>query len=660
MDEFKKIDLGPAVDTRMDPNSSSDSSSEGMARSRKKFPKFLKITLGAILVLILISVPLIVFPAIKVYNSALKTQAQAKKVWDAAKTQNVTLAKEELVKTKKSLAETQKDLNALGFVHFIPILAWYYNDTDHILKAMNHGLDAAGVLVDAIEPYVDVLGLKGKGSFVMGSAEERIKVAVQTMGKITPRIDDISTSLVLAQKEIDQVNPNHYPPIFGGKKVRDQLITAKKVADEGFVLVDQARPLIKILPSLLGESKEKKYLVIFQNDKEIRPTGGFMTAYAIFRLDKGIIHVDRASDMYTLDKSLLKRGKAPRLISEYLPKVSTFNLRDSNLSPDFINSMDTFNSLYQDASDKVDVDGIIALDTNVLVSTIKILDDEVYGGGERFTSQIDKNCNCPQAVYLLERLTDQPLSIDIRVTSLAAVQAARKDIIGVLMYAIMEKALKSSPKKYWGPLIQDLIKQTNEKHVLFYLFDKKAQGGLEALNAAGRIKKFDGDYLHINDANFGGAKSNLFVKEAVSQSIDVGSDGSITKTIVIDYRNPFAPSNCNEEQGGLCLNATLRDVIRVYVPKGSVLLDSQGSEVKVTSYEELDKTVFEGFLTVRPLGKATYTLKYKLPFKVANSHLPLLIQKQPGTDSQEYTVKVKGREVDKFLLQTDKELNLTL
>ena len=72
------------------------------------------------------------------------------------------------------------------------------------------------------------------------------------------------------------------------------------------------------------------------------------------------------------------------------------------------------------------------------------------------------------------------------------------------------------------------------------------------------------------------------------------------------------------------------------------MVSSQGSEVKVTTAEDLGKTVFEGFLTVRPLGTAVYNIKYTLPFKAKNNILPLLIQKQPGTDKNEYIIKVNG------------------
>jgi hypothetical protein len=105
----------------------------------------------------------------------------------------------------------------------------------------------------------------------------------------------------------------------------------------------------------------------------------------------------------------------------------------------------------------------------------------------------------------------------------------------------------------------------------------------------------------------------------------------------------------------------LRDWIRIYVPKGSKLIDSKGSEVKISSYEELGKSVFEGFLTVRPKGKATFTISYTLPFKLKRSSpLPILIQKQPGTDNNKYAIRVNGKEIESFPLVTDKEIKIKL
>ncbi len=638
MEGFGRIDL-------KDNASASVKNNNGLLKRKK-----ILIPLLVIIVLGLFSLFFVVLPAQRTYASARKAYTQAKKAVDAIKKQNVVVASSELKKAKEDLKETQEDLLALSFLRFVPIASGYYNDADHLIKAGSYGLDAASVLVGAIEPYADLLGFKGQGSFVMGSAEQRIQTAVMTMGKITPKIDEVSSSFVLAQKEINAVNPNHYPGFIMDGKIKNQLLQIQDIAGKSVTAIDEARPLIKVLPSLLGETKEKKYLVLFQNDKELRATGGFITAYAIFRIDKGIIHVDASDDIYNLDNRMTKRAKAPEPILKYLPKVTTFNLRDSNLSPDFIESMKTFESMYDSIPGKTKVDGIIALDTHVLVSTIKILDDEVFAAGIKFNTKQDPRCNCPQVIYVLEDNISRPVNYQ---------KSGRKDLLGALLYSIMEKSLKSSPKIYWGPLIQDLLNEANQKHVLFYLYDKEAQGGIEALNAAGKIRDFEGDYLHINDVNFAGAKSNMYVSQSVTQNIDIQSDGTITKTVTIDYKNPYPPSDCNLERGGLCLNAEFRDWLRIYVPKGSKLIDSQGSEVKITTSEDLGKTVFEGFLTVRPLGKASYTLKYSLPFKLAaGSSLPLLIQKQPGTDKNKYEIKLKGRIIEKFDLLTDKETKI--
>ncbi len=612
-------------------------------RMGKRYPIALSIVA---LILLMIGIP-----AYATYKSGLKTYRQAKLVSAALKSQNIELASTEIEKTKKSLAETQRNFHFLIGFKIVPIASWYYNDVDHMLNAGKHGLDSATIATDAVKPYADVLGLKGQGSFDSGSTEERIKTAVLTIGKITPEIDKISEKLDLIKNEIDQVDPKHYPTFIFGKKIQTQLASVKSLTNDSATFVSDAKPLVKVLPSLLGENEEKKYLVLFQNDKELRPTGGFLTGYAIIKIDKGIIKLDRSEDIYNLDDSIPNKKRAPAPILKYLPKVSTLNLRDSNLSPDFIESMKVFKSMYDTAGQKVEVDGIVAIDTHVLVNTIKILDDTITAGGVTFNTQNDDRCDCPQVIYALEDNISRPVNY---------VKTDRKGLLGDLLSAIMTKALTSSPKIYWGPLFQSFIQGANEKHILAYLYDEEAQKGIEGLNAAGKIQEFDGDYLHINEASFSGAKVNIFLQEEVENSYSE-KDGEITKTVTIKYKNPYPPSDCNLERGGLCLNAEYRDWIRIYVPKGSELVDSKGSQVKLTTSEDLGKTVFEGFLTVRPKGTKTFTITYKLPFKLKKgSPLPVLIQKQPGTHGHVYTTIVNGKTVETFPLLTDKEVKLKI
>lgn len=612
----------------------------------KKFIAFLLVTVF----LFLFGIFGVYLPAQKVYKGVKLTYADAQAASWAIKTQNVALASDQLAKTKEDLETTKKNLEAMGYLRFIPIANWYYNDASHLVNAGEHGLNAAIILVESIKPYADVLGLKGQGSFVGGTAQQRIETAVRTIGKITPKIDEISNELSIVQDEIDQVNPGHYPNIGIGKKVHSSLENLRNLTDQSVSLITSAKPLIKILPEVLGEPDEKKYLILFQNDKELRPTGGFITAYSVFRLDSGVVHVETSNDIYSLDATVPNKPAAPKQFVKYL-EVNSLNLRDNNISPDFKVSMDNFYKMYKTAGGATKIDGIFAVDTHALVAAMNILGD-VSAGGMTFTTKNDPRCDCPQVIYQLEVIADQPVQ---------GTREGRKDIIGLLMYAIMDKAFSSSPKQYWGPLFQTMLTEMNEKHVLFYMNSDQAQKGFEGLNAAGRIIDFKGDYFHLNEANLGGAKSNLFVNQSVMQDYKLQSDGSIVKTVTVDYKNPFAPSDCNLERGNLCLNATLRDWFRVYVPKGSELVSSQGSEVKMTSYEELGKTVFEGYLTVRPQGATKLTFSYKLPFKLGtDSVLPLLIQKQPGTSDDKYTITTNGKTLSEFTLASDNSLNLKL
>lgn len=643
MDGFEKINL---EDSSKELNASKFSSDPEAKKNRH----LSIIVLGAIAIIVLFFIVGILFPGIRIANQARITISQARLIASAAKSQNVAQASIELGKTKTDMDSLRSLLKGVGYISFVPFVNMYYSDAVHVVQAGEYGLDAVKIVIDSVNPYADVLGLHGQGSFTGGTAEQRIQTAVQTFAKVVPGIDKISGNITSARKELDMVNENHYPNFLIGNTIRKNILAIKTISSQASLFTAQAGPLIKILPSLLGEPAEQKYLILFQNDKELRPTGGFITAYAVLRFDHGVPSPDKSDDIYTLDGTIPNKPSAPRLISQYLPKVPQFNLRDSNISPDFITSMDTFNKMYVTASGYTKVNGIISIDTYPLVDVINVLGGSIQVDGQQFSTKIDPACKCANVIYQLEANADQPVGY---------VRQNRKGIVGDLMLALMKKALSSSPKLYWNQLFQVLIGDISQKHVLFDIFNGDAQNGIEAVNAAGRIKDFNGDYLHINESNFGGAKSNMYIQEDVAQNYQISPDGIITKTITINYRNPYPPSDCNLERGGLCLNAILRDVVRVYVPKGSQLISSRGSEVKLNTYDELGKTVYEGFLTVPPLGIAKYTLTYTLPFKLASSSiLPALYQKQPGTDKIQYTILLNNHQIDQFPLIADKQINI--
>jgi len=174
------------------------------------------------------------------------------------------------------------------------------------------------------------------------------------------------------------------------------------------------------------------------------------------------------------------------------------------------------------------------------------------------------------------------------------------------------------------------------------------------------VQETDGDYFFLVDANFAGAKSNMFIEQTVEDKISVSDNGRIKHEVVIKYQNPAPASDCNLESGGLCLNGLYRNWFRLYVPKGSTLLEMKGSEKEPLVYEELGKTVFEGFFGEKfPLypngGTNLVSITYETPLTVENQPYQLLIQKQAGTKDHTYKVSFQEKE-EEFSLKSDKTL----
>ena len=519
---FQKIDLA-RPEEKATPESMA---SKNVRRNRKfSFKKHKKLfaSMGIIIAVLVIVTAFIGIKALAVYKQAMVTKTQASAAFAKLKEQDIAAAREELAKTQTQVGILESKLQGLAFLKFVPLASGYFNDADHLIKAGSYSIDAGIVTADALIPYVDVLGLKGKGTFTGGTAQDRIRTAVKTMGKVVPQIDKIEEKLKLAQKEADQVDPKHYPPIGKLKKVREQLEQLRNVMDGAVIAVGQGKPLIKALPSLLGENEGRKYLMLFQNDAELRPTGGFLTYYYEFKVEEGDIKIDNSSDIYSLDNSI-SHGTASPIIKKYFPSVTQQYIRDINLSPDFIVSMKDFDALYQKSSQKSDVDGIIAVNTHFFVNIIRIL-GEVEADGLKFTADNDPACDCPQVVYALENEISRPVNY---------VKTNRKGLLGDLMLATLNKALKSSPKLYWGRLFQQFIIDANEKNILFALNDKNAQQGIDALNWSGRVKDFNGDYLYVNVPSSGGQKSNLFVVKPLELVSKIGPIGTAKKKVKED------------------------------------------------------------------------------------------------------------------------------
>ncbi len=530
------------------------------------------------------------------------------------------------------------------------------------MRAGQAGLDAGDIVLTTIQPYADLLGFTGITENVLAAktgeqtTQDRIDFIVKTIPDLVPKIDSISAKAKIVSDEISQINPDRYKnKKFQGKELSALIISAQGLSAQTTELLINGKPMLEKAPYLLGMDSPRVYLMLFQNDKELRPTGGFMTAYAIMKVDKAKFEPISSNDIYNLDAQYKPSIKAPEPLIKYIkgPYILSQNLRlrDMNWSPDFAMSMQMFTDSIKEVGVK-NIDGIIGVDTQLLTNLLNVIGPIGVPGFGNFSTAIDPQCNCAQVIHELESFADvegpiiwDPLTgkIILRPPN----SDNRKKIIGPLMNSILANAL-GQPKDKLANLFTAGFTSLIEKHVLLYIFDQNTEKAVSDVGLGGTIKDFDGDYLHINDANLGGRKSNLYATEEVEQKVDISAGGGVTKTVTITYKNP-------QSQDGW-LNSVLPTWVRVYVPKGSTLVTSEGLEAKAEPYEDLGKTVFAGFFQLRPEGVSKVTFQYKLPFKVVKQY-KLLIQKQPGTDGFLYTVNV-GKHSEEFFLKTDKEIKI--
>ncbi|MBI2335114.1 DUF4012 domain-containing protein [Candidatus Daviesbacteria bacterium] len=594
-------------------------------------------TFRRVWVLLMVMIIALGLPSIFIFIGLKSTISHGKALVAAYQEQKFDNLRKELVSTKNGLEQTNIALNFLFWLRILPFIGGYYADARGFAGAGVEELKALEKILISLEPAKLELGFDGNQK----SGPERVTQVIRILQKSLPQLDEVETNFKKAKELVENIDTGKYPGI---------LDLAKNFIIGAAVAVDEGRDALIAAPLALGDPVPKEYLLLFQNDKEIRPTGGFITAFATLKINKGQVETTTSDDIYRLDERLLATCQSkicpltpPAPIVKYLPEVSgkprsAWSMRDSNISPDLPTSALEFERIFKLLGSGLPFDGIIYIDSQVVEELIEVTGPiDVFG--TTYSGETDKRCNCPNVIYELESYAEIA----------AKGEQDRKAVLGVLMQQILAKALGADVEKL-PQLIETIARLANHKHIMFYMHDQNTQSALSKLNWTGEIKDFEGDYLHINDSNFAGGKSNLYVEQKVVQEITV-KNNQVIKKITIEYKNP--------QPFGVWLNGINRDYVRFYVPKGSKLISGKGADEPFNTIEDLDKTVFETFLTIRPQNSRKIELEYEIPYFPKEKY-ELLIQKQPGAKDFEYVIKLNGSTKADFKLDQDKQFKFDL
>lgn len=606
-----------------------------------KTKKIILLSLGITVFVLLLVYFAVVSPGLRLLQEARNLPESAKPLKDALLLYDLDKLDFEIAQFRSKVEKLGGQVKSLSTFSFVPWAGSYLSDANNLYDFSLGSLDLSSKLTAIIRPQAAALGFKVKDSKeALAGGQERLAGLTKVAPVLALELPKLKDDLDKLYEKIKNINPARYPEKIGNTVIRSRLVMLKEALIQLSASLPDVVTFFKILPQVMGAetSGKKNYLVIFQNDKELRPSGGFLTAYAVFVMDKGRLSATSASDSYfiDIDNRLSVYDPAPAIVTKYL-KLSDNKLffRDANLSPDFKVSMEAVERIWNRSKLVPRIDGIIALDTHFVESMMGVLGDVSLPGYPKFTKD-----NVVEQMEIVSNVLGSRLEK----------RQGRKDIIGALMASMMQKAFSAGGKQYLN-LVTTIWQRAEEKHLLVSFHENEAQNLAEKLNFAGRVKDYAGDYLYINDANFAGRKANWFIKEEVSKEVSVEKDKVVT-TLKIDYENTgkYHPD----------FNTGYRDYVRVYVPLGSKLLESEGSKETVTTGEDLGKTFFAGYMAVEPLQKVRLTLKYESSRAIIKDNTyKLLVQKQPGTDRFKYEVKV-GNKLRTFDLLKDQEITIKL
>jgi len=560
---------------------------------------------------------------------------------DALQNGDLTAATNELQQSLSIFTKAQNELNSINpvwrsLLSVMPVVGEKVKNGERLMLAGSN-LTLAGL------PLVYL--------FNNQDAEISLEKIKTTLNEIIPRIEQTNQYLMA-------IDPNFIP--------EDKRDNFQKVRQTIFLLsadLKKMDSLIKNLDGILGANETKTYLIIFQNNNELRPTGGFMGSFAELKIKDGkIVKLDIPGEGSYKLAGNLKVAVLPPAPIQFLKRKWEF--QDSNWFADFPTSAKKISWFYEKSGGPT-VDGVIALDTQVLTDLLTL-------GGSFELPQYQASLTAENAISKIQ----QEVEIDYD-----KVKNQPKQIISDLAPLLLNKFL--TDKTLLLPLLTSLNKNLTQRHIQFYLTDKTLEQNIIAQGWGGEVKNNqEGDFLMVVNSNVGADKTDGVITQTVDQKTRILEDGSIINTVTVNRTHKGATLDSYTDLQN-------KDYIRFFVPLGSELLSAQGFEwpneslfkvpekwykidedlEKISKTQIIDsasgtvitkessKTVFGNWILTKPGETSSVTITYRLPFQLTPPQkaewqdwlqkifkekqdllsYSLLIQKQAGTIANSFT-----------------------
>lgn len=379
-----------------------------------------------------------------------------------------------------------------------------------------------------------------------------------------------------------------------------------------------------VFADILGGNGPRKFLFLFENNQEMRATGGFIGSYAFLDIHDGRVRKFFVDGIFNPDGQLHTDIVPP----EPIQKISAgWSLHDSNWFPDFPVSAEKAISFYEKTGGPT-VDGVIAFTPEILRKFLAITGPirmDAYG------VTVDEDNFLETIQYQVEVAYDKEVNKPKQILS---------DMAPVLLDRIFGEG---APSGAFGKALAAVEVGLSEKQMLFYSRNSDVEQLIRNVGWSGEILSADQDYLSVIHSNINGYKTDGVINETITHHADIKDDGSVVDTVSVKRMHTGGHT------GREWWDRVNADYMRVYVPLGSTLLSAEGytretvdspldydtlhfsrdqdverermgthidpvSGTRIS--EDAGKTVFGNWVYVSPGESVKVTYTYLLPFRI--------------------------------------------
>lgn len=371
--------------------------------------------------------------------------------------------------------------------------------------------------------------------------------------------------------------------------------------------VEAKEPLL----SALGDHTPQHYLVLLQNNDEMRQGGGFIGSVAIVEVNDGRLADLSFHDVYDFDGRYFEHLEVP--VHELKALTPEWRLRDSNISPDFPVSAEKAMWLLQKEGGP-GVDGVIGLN---LSAAQALLEDT----GALKLPSLKKEITAETFPAVISTLVEAKVN-----------KESPKAILGELLTAFMDQ-LKSTTVK--TSVAMTAIDEAHKKQILFYHRDPAVQDLFGDLGLTGDLPELaaiEHDFFMPVFTNIGGNKTDRYMETHLQHDTQLFEDGSMVSSITVERTHTYNAATQNwlkstlASYGFTAWNPGLEQVlgnapnhtgIRLYVPANATILETEGilrDDVQFYYDPLQDLSYYYVDQTVAPASSQSFTIHFALPW----------------------------------------------